>query len=163
MYSDKEKERAFLALLDCYAPIVAKVCYFYSTDVDDFNDLRQEVLINLWQGFERFRGEADISTWIYRVSLNSCVSYFRRHKKNYVTQPIDFVPDIMADDIDRRRLIADMYSLINCLDKEEKALILLWLDGYAYEAIADVVGIPRNTVASRLHRIKEKIVKISNL
>ncbi len=163
MYSDNEKERAFLALLDRYTPIVAKVCYFYATGSDDFNDLRQEVLINLWQGFGQFRGEADIATWIYRVSLNSCVSYFRKNKKNYVVQPIDFLPDVIADDVDRRKLLAEMYSLINCLEKEEKALILMWLDNYSYEVIAEVVGVPRNTVASRLHRIKEKIVKISNL
>lgn len=163
MDSDKEKESAFLSLLDCYTPIVAKVCYFYATDGDDFNDLRQEVLINLWQGFQQFRGDSEISTWIYRVSLNSCVSYFRKHKKHYGTQPIEFIPDIIAEDTDKRKMIAEMHSLINKLDREEKALILLWLDNYSYEVIAELMGIPRNTVASRIHRIKDKIVKFSNL
>lgn len=152
----------FLKLVDRYGGLIAKVCYFYSVDADDFNDLRQEALLNLWKGFPSYRGEAAPQTWIYRVTLNSCVSYFRRHKRrSSAASSIDTVPELIADGADRATLLRELYSLICRLDKTDMALILLWLDEYSYEAIADITGMPRNTVASRLRRIKEKLVEYS--
>lgn len=163
MQNNDTKEQSFIELIKEYGPTITKVCYFYAVDSDDLNDLRQEVMINLWRGFDRYRGESSLSTWIYRVSLNSCVSYFRKHKRHQSEfTTIDAIPEIHDTSADKPDRLREMYELINRLDRIEKALILLWLSDHPYETIADIMGIPRNTVASRLHRIKEKLVKYSN-
>ena len=134
----------------------------YAESIEDFDDLRQETFINLWRGMESFRGESEVTTWIYRVALNSCVSYFRKNRKIKDTTPLDNLPDLASSDIDNNEQINELHSLINRLDRVEKALILLWLDEYPYDTIAEIMGVPRNTVASRLHRIKEKLIRYSN-
>jgi RNA polymerase sigma-70 factor (ECF subfamily) len=77
-------ENDFEQMVNLHDVLIRKVCFFYALDLDDFNDLRQEALVNLWRGFPKFRGDAKITTWIYRVCLNSCVSYFRKQKNAMV-------------------------------------------------------------------------------
>ncbi len=153
--------RDFEAMARQYDGVIRKVCYFYATDRDDFNDLRQEALVNLWRGFPRFRGDASLSTWIYRVTLNSCVSFFRKHRKNSTTVAIDEHADIMAESDEKAEMLREMYRMIGRLDKADKALILLWLDEHSYDEIAEIMGQPRNTVASRLRRAKEKLISLN--
>ena len=156
-------ERDFASLIKQHSRIINKVSYFYATDKLPFDDLRQEIYVNIWLGLSQFRGDSKMSTWIYRVSLNSCVSYFRKHKRHQSEYTsIDSIPEIYDLGIEKPDRLREMYNLINRLDRGEKALILLWLSDRKYDDIADIMGIPRNTVASRLHRIKEKLVKYSN-
>ncbi len=162
MTQNEDKDREFSELIDKYERLIAKVCYFYAVDVDDFNDLRQESLINLWRGFGSFRGSSSVSTWVYRVCLNSCVSFFRKNNRKRSSVPIEQLPDMIAPDADKAELMREMYALINRLTKSEKAIVLLWLDQRGYDEIAEIMGVPRNTVASRLRRVKEKLVKYSN-
>ena len=156
-------ERDFASLIKQHSRIINKVSYFYANDKLPFDDLRQEIYVNIWLGLKQFRGDSKMSTWIYRVSLNSCVSYFRKHKRHQSEYTsIDSIPEIYDSGIEKPDRLREMYNLINRLDRVEKALILLWLNDRKYDDIADIMGIPRNTVASRLHRIKEKLVKYSN-
>ena len=159
---NEDKDREFSQLIDRYDKLIAKVCYFYAVDADDFYDLRQESLINLWRGFDSFRGSSSLSTWVYRVCLNSCVSFFRKNHRKTSSVPIEQLPDVIAPDAGKAELMREMYGLINRLNRQEKALVLLWLDQRSYDEIADIMGVPRNTVASRLRRVKEKLVKYSN-
>lgn len=154
-------KQAFEETVRQYDGVIRKVCYFYSSDVDDFNDLRQEALINLWRGFPRFRGEASLSTWIYRVTLNSCVSAFRKNRKGADTVPIDQCPGLLEEADDKAEMLREMYRMINRLGPSDKALILLWLDEHPYDEMASIMGLPRNTVASRLRRAKEKLVSLT--
>lgn len=158
--SDAEMRAAFSELLCRYDAVVRKVCYFYASDLEDFNDLRQEALVNLWRGFPRFRGEASISTWVYRVTLNSCVSFFRRHRKGRATVPIEDCSGLLAETDDKAAMLREMYRMINRLGAADKALILLWLDEHSYDEIAQIMGEPRNTIASRLRRAKEKLTAL---
>jgi RNA polymerase sigma-70 factor (ECF subfamily) len=151
-------EADFEQMVNQYDMLIRKVCFFYASDLDDFNDLHQEALVNLWRGFPKFRGDAKITTWIYRVCLNSCVSYFRKQKKNKNTVPIEHAAQLIADTDEKAEMLCEMYKLINSLDNSDKALIMLWLDEYSYDEIAQILGLPRNTVATRLHRIKERLV-----
>lgn len=162
MQDSKQTESFFRELIRCYGATVNKVCYMYAENAEDFEDLRQEAFINLWRGSDRFKGDSDITTWIYRVTLNSCVSYFRKHRKLKDTVPLDSLTELTDSEGDDTERLAEVHRLINRLDKIEKALILLWLDDHPYEVIAAIMGLPRNTVASRIHRIKEKLVKYSN-
>lgn len=161
MANDNDINDRYKRLIDRYGSLINKVCYMYAESVEDFDDLRQETFINLWRGMESFRGDAELTTWVYRVTLNSCVSYFRKNRKIKST-PLDSLPEQASDDTDRNKQINELHGLINRLDRVEKALILLWLDEYPYETIAEILGMPRNTVASRLHRVKEKLIRYSN-
>ena len=157
------KTSEFLRAVETHSGIINKICYYYSNSPEDFNDLRQEALIHLWQGWEQFRGQSQLSTWIYRVCLNSCVSNFRTGSRRRGEVPLDAVPDIEAPpDTDRPEQLRQMHRLIGQLAPREKAVILLWLDNYPYDTIAETMGVPRNTVASWLRRIKEKLVRLSN-
>ena len=157
----KNKDADFGDLIAEYGHIVNKVCYMYAHEPADFEDIRQEAYINLWRGLDSFRGDAALRTWVYRVTLNSCVSFFRKNPVTAV-ENTDSLYRMVADTTDQAAMLAEMHVLINRLNRIEKAVILLWLDDYPYDAIAEIMGMPRNTVASYIRRIREKLVKFSN-
>ncbi len=126
-----------------------------------FDDLRQEIYVNIWMGLEQFRNDSKISTWIYRVAVNSALMALRSSKSKVKTVSLDFgLLDISSeiDDVQRENL-QTLRSLIDKLEDIEKAIILLWLDEYSYEEIADTLGFKRNTVATKIRRIKDKLSK----
>ncbi len=154
------REQLFLSTIESNKQIIYKVCYMYAVDDDHFKDLYQEVLINLWQGLGEFRGDSQISTWIYRTSINTCVTFYRKDRKMGVRQPIEDLVDIPGDDGERLQLLKEMYRLVSRLNRIEKAIILMWLDEKSYEEISEITGLTRNNVASRLRRIKAKLVEL---
>ncbi len=144
-----------------HSRIINKVSYFYATGKVPFDDLRQEIHVNIWLGLKQFRGDCKLSTWVYRVAVNSALMAIRSSKSNIETVSVDFgLLDISSeiDDAQKENLQA-LHSLINRLEDIEKAVILLWLDEYSYDEIADTLGLKRNTVAVKIHRIKEKLSK----
>lgn len=148
---------AFERFVARHRRIIGKVCYLYATDSADFDDLRQEVLIALWRGFCSFEGRSAASTWVYRVSLNACISYCRRNRRHRTAQPLAEALAIADDDPTLRERMSELAALLARLDPMEKALMALWLDELSYDEIAAVTGLQRNTVASRLHRIRLKL------
>ena len=156
-----EKEQQFIAIIENNRQVIYKVCYMYAADDDHFKDLYQEVLINLWRGIDRFRGDAQLSTWIYRTSINTCVTYYRRNHKHDEALSLEGVSVVDNDDGTRLQQIKEMYRLISRLDRMEKAIILLWLDEKSYDEISEITGLSRNNVASRLRRIKIKLQHFS--
>ncbi|WP_295992333.1 sigma-70 family RNA polymerase sigma factor [uncultured Alistipes sp.] len=148
---------AFERFVARHRRIIGKVCYLYATDSADFDDLRQEVLIALWRGFGSFEGRSAASTWVYRVSLNACISYCRRNRRHRTAQPLAEALAIADDDPALRERMSELAALLARLDPMEKALMALWLDELSYDEIAAVTGLQRNTVASRLHRIRLKL------
>lgn len=126
-----------------------------------FDDLRQEIYLNIWLGLNQFRGESKMSTWIYRVAVNSALMTFRSSRPRIETVSLDLGLLNASTEIDdtERENLQTLLSLINRLEDIEKAIILLWLDEYSYEEIADTLGLKRNTVAVKIHRIKEKLSK----
>lgn len=154
-------ERDFALIINEHSRIINKVCYFYATDTMPFDDLRQEIYVNIWLGLNRFKGESKMSTWIYRVAVNSALLALRSSKRRVETVSLEFgIRDVSTeiDDAQRENLQA-LQALINRLEDVEKAIILLWLDEYSYEEIADTLGLKRNTVAVKIHRIKDKLSK----
>lgn len=134
----------------------------YASDMDNFNDLRQEVLINVWQGLEGFENRSKLSTWIYRVSLNTCISYTNKERKHSAHDELSDNIYSFDDSQEHMRQLKEMYQLIDRLNRLDKALILLWLDEVPYEEIGSIMGISRNNVASRLRRAKEKLTLMAN-
>lgn len=154
-------ERDFASLIKQHSRIINKVSYFYANDKLSFDDLRQEIYVNIWLGLKQFRGDSKMSTWIYRVAVNSALMALRSSKPKIETVSLNFgLLDISseADDVQRENLQA-LQSLINRLEDIEKAIMLLWLDEHSYDEIADIIGLKRNTVAVKIHRIKDKLSK----
>lgn len=157
-------ERAFTELLDRNRQLINKVCYMYASDGEHFKDLCQEVATNLWQGMGSFRGEARESTWVYRVALNTCVSFFRRQSSRRVeTVNLENAACVEDDSGERLTQLHEMYRLISSLGKIDKALILLWLDEKSYDEMAEITGLSRGNVASRLHRARQRLAKQADL
>ena len=155
-------EREFTKMIKEHRKTIYTVCYFYSKDSDEVNDLFQEILINLWKGFPKFRGESTYSTWIWRVSLNTCNSQERRKKRNVETVPLTIDIDLYNDDDTKSRQIQMLYERISRLEPFDRAIILLWLENMTYEDIADIMGISLANVTTRLFRIKEQLKQMSN-
>jgi len=161
MKSPPINEREFALLIQENSRIINKVCYFYATDKMPFEDLRQEIYVNIWLGLSQFRGDSKISTWIYRVAVNSALMSIRSSKPRLDTVSLDFGLLDVSTEVDdaQRENLQTLQSLINRLEDIEKAIILLWLDEYTYDEITETLGMKRNTVAVKIHRIKEKLSK----
>lgn len=134
---------------------IYSVCYMFVETRTETDDLFQEVLINLWNGFEKFRGDSDLRSWIYRVSMNTCISYKR--KKRLRTIPLDIAPDIIEGESGESRQTAQLHNRIIKLQPVDRAIVLLWLENMSYDEIAAIVGISTRAVGTRLVRIKEKL------
>ena len=155
-------EFEFTRMVKEHRKAIYTVCYFYSKDSDEVNDLFQEILINLWKGFPKFRGESSYSTWIWRVSLNTSNNQERRKKRNVETVPLSIDIDLYNDDDDKSRQIQMLYDRISKLEPFDRAIILLWLENMTYEDIAGIMGISLANVTTRLFRIKEQLKSMSN-
>lgn len=162
MTSQRSKQYEFEAFAREHRRVIGKICYLYAVDSDDFDDLYQEVLINLWRGFDGFEGRAKASSWVYRVGLNTCISYYRRNRRHAGKVPLSDCAGMVDDDPQRDERLRELYALINRLDTLEKAVVMLWLDEVPYDEIAEITGLTRNNVASKLHRIKLKLREQAN-
>lgn len=158
----QQQEKEFIALIEEYKQVIYKVCYIYAADAENLNDLYQEVVINLWKAFPRFRGECKASTWTYRIGLNTCISFFRKSKSKPEVVPITVDLESFADEEDKTAQLHELYRMINHLGQLERALILLWLEEKSYQEMADITGISLSNVGVKLNRIKEKLRTMSN-
>ena len=158
----KEKENEFTDIVKRYKNTIFTVCYLFSKDQDEVNDLFQETLINLWRGFDTFKGQCDVKTWIWRVSLNTCLTAERKKKRSVETVPLSMDINLFTDTDDDTRQIQQLYSRINKLGVVDRAIILLWLENMSYEEIGQIIGISTKNVSVKLVRIKEQLKKMSN-
>ena len=109
-----------------------------------------------------YRGDSKLTTWVYRIAMNTCITFLRRSNARPQTVPMTANVASMAADEDTTGQLRELYRLINQLGKLERALILLWLEERSYEEIADILGITKTNVAVKLNRTKEKLKKMSN-
>ena len=159
----EELEKPFIALVTEYQRVIYKVCYMYATDEYTLEELYQETVINLWKAFPQFKEHSKVSTWVYRIAMNTCISYFRKSSVRPTTIPITFhMETTLADDSEQNGYLRELYRMISQLGKLDRALILLWLEDKSYQEIADVLGITKANVAVKINRIKEKLKKMSN-
>ena len=156
------KEQEFTRLVREHKNTIYAVCYMFSKDSDEIEDLFQEILIRLWKGFGSFREEADVRTWVYRVALNCCLNADKKRRRSGERVPLSVDIDPYEGTDDRALQTQRLYARINRLGLVDRALILLWLEGLSYEEIGAIVGISVKNVSFQLHRIKEELKK-SNL
>ena len=150
------KEKEFVQILDEYRTTIYIVCFMFSKDNDEINDMYQEVSINLWKGLQNFSGKSDLKTWVYRVSLNTCIS-FDRKKKRRNTVPLTIDIDLFEEKDRESKQIKALYDRINRLEPFDKAIILLWLENLPYDEIGAIVGISTKNVSVKLSRIREQL------
>jgi RNA polymerase sigma-70 factor (ECF subfamily) len=161
----KELEHSFVSQLEENQNIVHKICRLYTNDADSHNDLFQEITIQLWKAFPKFRGDSKFSTWMYRVGLNTAITLYRKSKRSVDTQNFDNVGfKITAEDYDdtvevQLRLMYDAVKQLNDIDK---ALVFLYLEDKNYNEIAETLGITEVNARVKMNRIKEKLRNILN-
>lgn len=154
----------FIHLVQNNQGILHKVCSTYIDDPEEKKDLYQEIVIQLWKAFPNFRGEAKISTWMYRVAFNTVVSYLRKEKKRPPRASIDDgVLQIAAPlDYEQEENLKILKSAMQHLNTMEKALLMLYLEDQPYKEIALTLGISPGNARVKINRIKEKLKKIIN-
>ena len=157
-----DTERQFAKTVREHKSTIYTVCYMFSKDDDEVNDLFQEVLINLWKGYESFGHRSDIRTWIYRVALNTCISLDRK-KRRSATVRLAMDINLFEDRDEDSRQVEMLRKRINKLGPFDRAIILLWLENMSYEEIGLIVGISAKNVSVRLYRIKEQLKNMSNI
>jgi RNA polymerase sigma-70 factor (ECF subfamily) len=134
----------------------------FSKDEDEVADLFQDILVNLWKGFAGFRGESSPRTWIYRVSLNTCISADRKKKRRGESIPLDMSINLFDDSAEDLKQIRMLQERISRLGPFDRAIVLLWLENLSYEEIGAIVGITAKNVSVRLFRIKEQLRNMSD-
>ena len=162
---NKELEHQFVTELEDNQNIVHKVCSLYTNDKDSHNDLFQEITIQLWKAYPKFRGDAKFSTWMYRVALNTAITLYRKSKKRVKTQDFDSVLyKIKATDYDdtEERQLTLMYDAVKQLGDIDKALVFLYLEDKDYTEIAETLGISEVNARVKMSRVKNKLRTILN-
>jgi len=155
------REKQFSQTVTEQKSTIYTVCYMFSQDADEVSDLFQEVLLNLWKGFDGFEHRSDIRTWVYRVALNTCITHDRKKRR---TPTVRLSLDVdMFDDRDEDTRQADLLRRrIARLQPFDRAIVLLWLENLPYEEIGQIVGITAKNVSVRLYRIREQLKQMSN-
>ena len=158
-------EKNFLSDFEKNQNIVHKICRIYTTNQDQHNDLFQEITIQIWKNYSKFRGESKFSTWMYRVSLNTAITLCRKSSRSIKTQDFSEVSfKIKAEDYDdtKDKQLKALYDGIRELNDIEKALIFLYLEDKPYKEIAKTLGISEGNARVKMNRSKEKLRKILN-
>ena len=157
------KEQQFMNIIREHEQTIYTVCYMFSKDEEEVNDLYQDILVRLWKGFETFEGKSDIRTWIYRVSLNYCINFSNRQKKQRECLNLDTGFLSEGSNLEKNLQIKQLYKRINMLGLIDRSVVLLWLEGLSYDEIGAILGISVKNVSVKLVRIKEKLKKMSNI
>jgi RNA polymerase sigma factor (sigma-70 family) len=158
----------FISVIKDNQKLIFKICNSYCNNAENRKDLEQEILLQLWKSFKKFDGRVKISTWIYRIALNTAITFYRNDcKLNGKTVSIDGSIITLSNfecDSELNENISILYQLINKLDELDKALMLLYLDDNKYKEIADILGISESNVATKINRIKKSFKKqMSNI
>ena len=162
--TDKRQKDQFLDILEKNIGIIIKIARAYSKTLHDKEDLINDITLELWKSFGRFKGDSKISTWIYRIALNTSMNYKRKREKDRLFFLDDLKqienlswlieqPDSSHSEI--------LYQCIDELNQLNKAIILLYLDGNSHDEISDITGISKTNVGTRISRIKEQIKNLA--
>jgi len=152
----KDLKEQFIQIVQAHQGIINSICRIYFAAAEDQKDARQEIILQLWKAYPSFRGEAKLSTWIYKVGLNTVLYQLRKTKKRptkiALTTLVDLPsPSLLDDDFQQ------LQQLISLLKAEDKALIILYLEGYSHKEIADTLVTTPTNISTRLNRIKKRL------
>ncbi|MDQ6608533.1 MAG: RNA polymerase sigma factor [Bacteroidota bacterium] len=142
--------------------LIYKVCRIYAYCTADREDLYQEIVLQLWNSYQKFRGEAKFSTWLYRVAINTAITGIRRQKKFIRSYEPSQLP-VLADEKDEneQEQLNELYTAIEQLNQIEKAIVMLYLEDRSYEEMEEILGISNGTLRVKMNRIKEKLRQLT--
>ena len=152
----EKHEKEFVRIVEENKATIYMVCYMFSKDREEVDDLFQESLIAMWRGFESFRGDANIRSWIYRVALNTCISVERKKSRRPESSRLKMDINLFLDTDEDNRQVQALRNRIGQLGVFDRAIVLLWLENLSYEEIGAIVGISAKNVSVRLVRIREQ-------
>lgn len=162
---NKELEHSFVNELEENQNIVHKICRLYTNSNDAHNDLFQEITIQLWKAYPKFRGDSKFSTWMYRVALNTAITLYRKSKRSIKTQDFEAVSfkiksEVYDDTVEKQLKL--MYSAVKTLNDIDKALVFLYLEDKNYKEISETLGISEVNARVKMNRIKQKLRTVLN-
>lgn len=151
---------AFITHIGQHERLIYKVCAMYAANAEEKKDLFQDIVLQAWSAYSRFRSDSSFGTWLYRIALNTAINHQRKGRQpqgqQVDIQLIELPETISPDEKEKYRL---MHDLIGRLSDMEKALIMLYMDDYLHQQIAEIMGISTSNVGTKLGRIKEKLKK----
>ncbi len=150
-------EQEFISVINKHQKIIHKVCSVYMDTQTDREDLFQEITLQAWKSFSTFRGDAQFSTWLYRVALNTAITFFRKEKKQPLVFTTEIFPELSEQKNENEDQLSAMYKAISELSSIDKALVMLYIEDYNYNEIGDMMGITPNNVAVKMIRLKSKL------
>jgi RNA polymerase sigma-70 factor (ECF subfamily) len=164
MKPSEQQINDFIEIIKQHERLLHKVCNLYiANSPEDYKDMYQEMVLQAWMAFPRFQHAAKVSTWLYRIALNTAISYRRSNRKRVAVIPFDADFGQVANVPHENDTYQLLWQLIKQLPQLEKALILLYLEKNSYDEIAAIMGLTVTNVGTRLGRIKEKLKKQANV
>jgi len=162
---DRQIHEDFITLLEKNIGIILKISKAYTNTSQDKEDLISDIAFEMWKAFPNFKGNSKISTWIYRIALNTAMNYNRktRRNKDFIQSAIELQSLERPDEAEENPYIEILYDCIGELDEFNKAIVLLYLDGNDHAEIAEITGISKTNVGTRISRIKEQLRNIAIL
>jgi len=154
----------FVQLIRDNNGLILKVCNLYAATVQDRQDLYQEIVIQLWRSLPKFRNESKLTTWMYRVALNTAISDYRKQQRTIATTDLNLFSKEIAEQAeynDKEEKLKSLYNAIGHLPEIEKAIVMLYLDDKSYEEMEDILGINQNNLRVKMNRIKEKLRQLT--
>ena len=157
---DLDRQHIFNQWLKQHRRLLFKIVHAYAFTLEDKDDLFQEIAMQIWRSVPSFRGESAESTWLYRIALNTALKWKAKEKKridNYSPMnDMDIVLQVQDEIVDEK--LGWLYSEISKLDKVDRSITLLMLDGFSYEEMADMLGISKSNIGVKIHRIKKHLI-----
>ena len=155
-------EKEFIAAIEENKNIIFKVCNLYMKSPGERSDLFQEILLNAWKGIKNYKGHAKFSTWLYRVALNTAITYYKKFQQSHHEEPqqLELVTNPQQPGHQDEQ-VAAMNMAIDELSAIDKALVMLYLEDYSHQQIGEIMGISANLVGVKLNRIKARLRETS--
>ena len=159
----QEAEKQFEQHIRANELLLYKVCRIYAYTAADREDLFQEIVIQLWKAYPKFRGESKFSTWLYRVALNTAITGLRKKKDFIESREPAQLPEGITDEItDREDELLQLHEAIGQLNQVEKAIVMLYMEDKTYEEMEDILGMSQGNLRVKMNRIKEKLRQLTN-
>lgn len=157
------KDKLFKEIFDTNSKKIFHLCYGYTGDADIANDLLQETFMKVWQNLDKFRSKSLISTWIYRIAVNTCLTHLRSEKRQSKDELTDNIIENRVEEYsEKNEQIALLYKSISKLEENDRIIITMVLDEIPYPEIAEISGISEGNLRVRIHRIKQKLTELYN-
>lgn len=159
----QNKTQEFKDIYNKHRSKIYKLCFSYAGNADVAKDLLQDTFIKVWENLEKFRNESAISTWIYRIAVNTCLSYLRSERNKPKDALSDFILETKSEEVsEKNQQVALLYKCISQLEENDRMIITMVLDEVEYPEIAQVFGISEGNLRVKIHRIKQRLTEIYN-